>query len=248
MNPKLENIDPIKREPVATQVARRLVDYILSGRIEPGDRMPSERQLAEAFGVGRSAMREALKALSLIGLIEVRQGDGTYVKRADSALLPEVIEWGLLLGERRTMDLVEARQHLEVIIAGLAARRRSEEDVVALRRLLERMERSDTDYEGFVEADVAFHQRLADAARNSVLKEIHSSVQALSRAWIRRVITSAADTRPSYQEHVPILEAIERGDPAAAAAAMEHHMASAAERLKRTLDAQTAEAAEGAAT
>ena len=118
MPPTLTNIDPIKREPLATQVARRLVEVILSGQIEPGTRMPSERKLAETFGVGRSAMREALKALSLIGLVEVRQGDGTYLRRADSALLPEVIEWGLLLGEPRTMDLVEARQEIEIILAG----------------------------------------------------------------------------------------------------------------------------------
>lgn len=238
MNPKLQNIDPIKREPLAMQIARRLVEYILSGQVEPGDRMPSERQLAEAFGVGRSAMREALKALTLIGLIEVRQGDGTYLKKPDAALLPQVIEWGLLLGERRTMDLVEARQHLEVVIAGLAARRRTEQDVSALRGLLQRMDQSEHNVEAFVDADVAFHQRIADAARNSVLKDIHSSVQALSRAWIRRVITSAESTRPSYEEHVPIFEAIERGDSEAAQAAMEHHMTSAAQRLRRTLSVE----------
>lgn len=242
MNPKLQNIDPIKREPLAMQIARRLVEYILSGQVEPGDRMPSERQLAEAFGVGRSAMREALKALTLIGLIEVRQGDGTYLKKPDAALLPQVIEWGLLLGERRTMDLVEARQHLEVVIAGLAARRRTEQDVSDLRALLQRMEQSEHKVDAFVDADVAFHQRIADAARNSVLKDIHSSVQALSRAWIRRVITSAESTRPSYEEHVPIFEAIERGDPEAAQAAMEHHMTSAAQRLRRTLNVEAGEA------
>jgi GntR family transcriptional repressor for pyruvate dehydrogenase complex len=234
---KLANIDPIKREPLTTQVARRLVEYILSGQIEPGDRMPSERQLAEAFGVGRSAMREALKALTLIGLLDVRQGDGTYLKRADSALLPNVIEWGMLLGEQRTMDLVEARQHFEPVIASLAARRRSENDLAELRRLLGRMERSADDTVGFVDADVAFHQRLAEAAGNSVLKDIHSGVQALSRAWIHRVISSAESSVPSYQEHIPVYEAVERGDPAAAAAAMEQHMTSAAERLRRALAA-----------
>ena len=103
--------------------------------------MPSERQLAQAFGVGRSAMREALKSLTLLGLVEVRHGDGTYLKKADSALLPQVIEWGLLLGEQRTLDLVEARQKIEADIAGLAAARRDEADVAELRRLLERMER-----------------------------------------------------------------------------------------------------------
>lgn len=241
---KLANIDPIRREPVATQVARRLVEYILTGQVEPGDRMPSERQLAEAFGVGRSAMREALKALTLIGLIEVRQGDGTYLRKADSALLPEVIEWGLLLGEQRTMDLVEARQHIEIVIARLAAARRTEEDVADLRACLARMERT-TDYQAFVEADVQFHLRLAEMARNTVLRDVHSSVQALLRAWIGRVLAATGGTRSSYDEHVPIVAAIEQGDPDRAAAAMERHMTSAGSRLLEALARERAESAMG---
>lgn len=234
MTADLSKIDPIKREPVATQIARRLVEFILSGQLEPGARMPSERQLAEAFGVGRSAMREALKALSLIGLVEVRQGDGTYLRKADSALLPEVIEWGLLIGEKRTMDLVEARQEIEVVIAGLAARRRSEGDLAELRRLLDRM-RDSRDVQTFVEADVAFHLRLAEAAGNSVLRDVHSSIQALLRTWIARVMAAAGSTSPSYEEHEPVYDAVVAGDPAAAQAAMAAHMRSAADRLKETL-------------
>ena len=234
MRAPLANIDPIKREPIATQVARRLVEFILSGEVEPGTRMPSERQLAEAFGVGRSAMREALKALSLIGLIEVRQGDGTYLRKADSALLPEVIEWGLLLGEQRTMDLVEARQEIEVVIAGLAAKRRTEQDLADLREILDRMIHSPS-IPGFVDVDVQFHLRLAEAAGNSVLRDIHSSVQALLRAWIARVLAASGSIHPSYEEHVPIVAAVERGDAAGAQAAMAAHMSSAAERLRGTL-------------
>jgi GntR family transcriptional repressor for pyruvate dehydrogenase complex len=232
---ELNQIDPIKREPVATQVARKLVEYLLSGAVEPGARMPSERKLAEAFGVGRSAMREAIKALSLIGLVEVRQGDGTYLRKADSALLTEVIEWGLLLGERRTMDLVEARQELEIVLAGLAARRRTEQDVDDLRRSLQRMEQA-TSAASFVEADVQFHMRLAEAAGNLALRDIHASVQALLRTWIGRVLAAPGSREPSYLEHVPIFEAIVASDPRAAQGAMEAHMMSAAGRLRETLD------------
>jgi GntR family transcriptional regulator, transcriptional repressor for pyruvate dehydrogenase complex len=235
--PALANIDPIKREPLATHIARRLVEFILSGQVEPGARMPSERALAEAFGVGRSAMREALKALSLIGLIEVRQGDGTYLRKTDSALLPELIEWGLLLGEPRTMDLVEARQEIEVVIAGLAAKRRSEADLVELRELLNRM-REATTAQNFVETDVDFHLRLAEAAGNSALRDIHSSVQALLRTWIARVVEASGVTGPSYLEHVPVLKAVEAGDVAGAQAAMAAHMSSAAERLRDTLETE----------
>jgi GntR family transcriptional repressor for pyruvate dehydrogenase complex len=238
VNTKLSNIDPIKRESVATQVARRLVEYIISGEIEPGGRMPSERQLAEAFGVGRSAMREALKSLSMIGLIDVRQGDGTYLKRADAALLPQIIEWGLLIGEQRTLDLVEARQHIEIDIAELAALRRSEADLVDMERCIARMERASNDEDAFVDADVAFHLKLAEAARNSVLRDIHSSIQALLRAWIGRVIHAADSTLPSFKEHLPIYDAIRDQDPDRAKLAMETHMVSAANRLATTLRAE----------
>src|SRR5262245_42940364 len=145
---------------MASEIARRLVDYLLSGGIEPGARIPSERQLAEAFGVGRSAVREAIAALTLIGLIEVRHGDGTYLKRPESPLLPQVVEWGLLLGEQRTADLVEARQKIEVIIAGLAAMRRTDDDLTDLAGSLRRMEREAGergDAAAFVDADVEFH-------------------------------------------------------------------------------------------
>jgi GntR family transcriptional repressor for pyruvate dehydrogenase complex len=232
---KLTNIDPIKRESLATQIARRLVEFIISGEIEPGERMPSERQLAEAFGVGRSAMREALKSLSLIGLIDGRQGDGPDLKRADAALLPQIIEWGLLIGEQRTLDLVEARQYIEIDIAELAALRRTDADLVELERIIQRMERSANDYTAFVEADVDFHLKLAEAARNSVLRDIHSSIQALLRAWIGRVIHAADSTSPSFEEHPPILDAVRAGDPERAKQAMESHMVSAAGRLAVTL-------------
>jgi GntR family transcriptional repressor for pyruvate dehydrogenase complex len=232
--PSLANVSPIKREPLATEIARRLVEFILSGQVEPGTRMPSERALAEAFGVGRSAMREALKALSLIGLIEVRQGSGAYLRKADSALLPELIEWGLLLGEQRTLDLVEARQEIEVVIAGLAARRRTDADLAELRAILGQMDTAPT-IADFVDADVQFHLRLAEACGNTALRDIHSSVQALLRTWIARVVEASGDTRPSYEEHVPLLEAVEAGDAPAAQAAMAAHMFSAADRLRHTL-------------
>ena len=232
---RLSKVDPIKREPLASEVARRLVDYLLDGGFEPGGRMPSERQLAEAFGVGRSAMREALKALTFLGLLDVRHGDGTFVRKLGSDLLPRVVEWGLLLGERRTADLVEARQKIEADIAGLAARRRDADDLAELRRLLARMESAGDDPAAFVDADVAFHLRLAEAARNTALRDILSGIQALLRAWISRVIAAEENRDVSYLEHVPIMEAVERGDEAAAAAAMAAHLEAAGRRLERAL-------------
>jgi GntR family transcriptional repressor for pyruvate dehydrogenase complex len=91
------------------------------------------------------------------------------------------------------------------------------------------------DHEAFVESDVAFHQRLAVAAGNTALRDIHSSVQALLRTWIRRVIEAAPSSVPSFEEHVPIFEAVKAGDPEAAERAMDRHMTLAAERLAESL-------------
>lgn len=239
MSERLAGIEPIRREPLANEIARRLVEYLLSGEVSPGERMPSERELAQAFGVGRSAMREAIKSLSLIGLVEVRHGDGTYLRKADSAILPQIIEWGLLLGEPRTRDLVEARQKIEEVIAGLAAERRDETDLAALRTSLAAMAEAsgpDADPAAFVDADVQFHLLLADAARNTALRDVLVGIQALLRAWIRRAI-SIGDRAGSLEEHMPILEAVERGDPEAAERAMAAHMRHAGERLERALAA-----------
>jgi GntR family transcriptional repressor for pyruvate dehydrogenase complex len=231
----LPRIDLSSRETLTMEVARRLLDYFLSGEVEPGMRIPSERRLAESLGVGRSLVREALKSLHVLGLLEVRQGDGTYLKRTDSELLPQVIEWGLLLGERPALDLVEARAHLEVVVAGLAAERRDARALEDLRGLLTEMRKSSDNPLRFVEADIGFHLRVAEAAGNVILNDMLNGVRALLRVWIRRVVEAAGRTGPSYKDHVPIFEAIERGDSAAATAAMAAHMAGASARLKATI-------------
>lgn len=230
----LTKIDLSGREALPQEIARNLLDYVFASDMAPGTRMPSERQLAQSLGVGRSSVREALKSLGLLGLVEVRQGDGTYLKRPDSELLPKVIEWGLLLGERRTLDLVDARQQIEVVVARLAAERRTTAQVQAMKKVLQRMGRSGK-VETFVESDVAFHLSVAEAAQNTVLLGVLDGVQSLLRVWIRRVVAEAGETRSSYEEHVPVFSAIERGDPEAAGAAMTAHMAAASARLRATL-------------
>jgi GntR family transcriptional regulator, transcriptional repressor for pyruvate dehydrogenase complex len=230
-----------KRETLVEEIVRKLLDYLLSHHVPPGGRLPSERQLAEAFGVGRSVIREALKSLSLLGVVHVRQGDGTYLTDLQSSLLPKVIEWGLLLGERRTLDLVEARRHIEVATARLAAERRDERQLSELAALLERMRHAAEDAEEFVDADIAFHIKIAEASRNTALLDILSGIQALLRVWITRVISAAGRTEPSYREHEPVYDAILRQDPDAAAAAMDRHLLAASERLLSSISVDPAE-------
>jgi GntR family transcriptional repressor for pyruvate dehydrogenase complex len=224
-------------DPPSVELTRHLLQYFLSGEVAPGQKIASERQLAAAMGVGRSGVREAIKSLSLLGLLEVRQGDGTYMTGSASNLLPEVVEWGLLLGERRLMDLVEVREHLEVFIAGLAAERHTTEDVAALWAAVDTMTGAGSDVALYSEGDVGFHRALAHATGNEVLISLSHSFRALLQVWSARCVEEEKDTARLAAEHQPILKAVERGDANAARAAMAKHMKTANARLVRALPA-----------
>lgn len=223
-----------QHETLSSEVARRLLDYLLSGAVKPGERIPSERKLSEALGVGRSVIREALKSVTVLGLLEVRQGDGTYLKRTDSELLPQTIEWGLMLGAKRITDLLETRRYLEVVVVGLAAERRDEANLERLRQHAASMRQAETPAD-FVAADIAFHLEIATAAGNESLLQIMRSIRSLLQVWITRVMESSGANKPTWAEHAAVLRAIERGDPAAARKAMEAHMVGATKRLNRAL-------------
>jgi len=226
------------RVPISSEVAQVLMDHLLHDGYEVGQRIPSERALAASLGVGRSVIREALKSLALLGLVQVRAGDGNYLQSRSSGLLPNTFEWGMLLDDNRIEEIIEARRELEVVLAGFAAARRTQEDIDDLRGLLAAMRAAPAD-QRFVEADVAFHLRIARAAANPVLQQMLESTHSLLHAWITRVIEAAGDTNMSVGEHVPVLEAIEAGDVEGARQAIRDHLDRAGDRLSATVSEHT---------
>jgi GntR family transcriptional regulator, transcriptional repressor for pyruvate dehydrogenase complex len=226
-----------RREPLSHEVARQLLDYIFAQGPVPGTRLPSERELARRLGVGRSAVREALKSLGFLGLLEVRQGDGTYIRPAGSELLPRLIEWGLFLGEQRILDLLEVRQLLEENAAVLAAQRRTDDDIKSIQRTLRSMRDSSRRPDDFVAADIDFHLAIAEATHNTTLRDLMASMRALLSVWMSRVVSASDDQEASYLEHLPVAEAVLAGDSRKARSAMKRHMDSASRRLTATLAA-----------
>jgi len=225
--------EPIQKDSLVVELTKRILDYIFSGSIKPGDKLPAERQLSEALGVGRSAIREAIKSLTVLGILEVRQGYGTYLKRADSTLLTQSIEWSLLLGERQTMDLIEARKEIELTLAKLATERWEGLELEELHQIVEKMK--DANLTDFIEYDIQFHLKLSDMARNSVLKDILSSIRSLLRTWIKYVIEKAGETAFSYEDHYAIYKAVAERNAEAAVKAMAYHMDDATKRLIEVL-------------
>lgn len=217
-------------------VATRLLDYFTSGAVEPGTRLPPERQLAASLAVGRSAVREALAALEILGIVDVRPGSGTYLRGSASELLPKTLSWGMMLGEPRTRELIEVRGQLEVFAAQLAATRITDDDLSDLRRHLDAMRDNLHNLPEFIEADVLFHLGIARSAGNLVLLDLLQSIRSLLRIWVERGLQEEGEALRAYEEHAAVYEALRAGDPDAAAAAMESHMTTAGARLTQSID------------
>ena len=218
------------------EVTRRLMDYFTGGSIYPGERLPPERQLATTMGVGRSAIREALAALEILGVVDVRPGSGTYLRGRISELLPKTLSWGMLLGEPKTRELIGVRHGLEVQAARLAAPLVDDLRLRAIGDHLETMHASMQNFSEFVAADILFHQEIARAAQNPLLDEMLQSVRSLIRVWVERALNDSDHAQLTYDEHAAILAALDRHDPDAAAAAMSQHMDSARLRLISSLE------------
>ncbi len=216
----------------ASEVARRLLDRFTDGSIAPGTRLPPERRLASSLGVGRSAVREALAALEILGIVDVRPGSGTYLRGTAGDLLPQTLRWGLLIGERGTTELLELRTGLEIYVARLAASRAGPEDLRAIRASFDRMSDAGGDLSGFARADLDFHQALAAAAGNAALIDLLHISRSLLRVYDDRAVHEQAEARAAVAEHEAILQAIESRDEDAAASAMALHMATATARLR----------------
>jgi GntR family transcriptional regulator, transcriptional repressor for pyruvate dehydrogenase complex len=228
-----------RRAPSVTEEAiDKIRELIVSGSWGPGDRLPKESELAAQLGLSRNSLREAVRALSQLRVLEVRQGDGTYVSSLEPDLLLESTGFisHLLLGDT-ALDLYEVRRILEAAAASLAAARIDAEGKMELGRSLERM-RQATGVEDLVEADVAFHAVIAKAAANTVLTSLLASLSTRTmrvRLWHGRAADDALDE--TREEHRRIYEAIVEGDPELARATATAHIASGERWLRAQLAA-----------
>jgi GntR family transcriptional repressor for pyruvate dehydrogenase complex len=215
----------------ATEVARQLMDLFVGGSIEPGTRLPPERQLAGTLGVGRSAVREALAALEILGIVDVRPGSGTYLRGAASELLPQTLRWGLLIGERNTAELLDLRSGLEIYVARLAAGRADDAQIAAMADSLERMRSSVDDLGVFARADRDFHLALSGAAANATIVDLLHVVRSLLQVYDDRAVHDVDAASIALTEHEAVLRAVQQQDSDAAASAMASHMATASARV-----------------
>lgn len=217
----------IERKKLGDQVIHQLQEKISLGELKPGEKIPTETELMALFGVGRSTVREAVRVLAKAGLLEVRQGDGTYVLDRTNNLEP--LEHRL----RRAsiLEVYEVRRALELEIAKLAARRRSEEDLLAMRESLakRREARRVNDNRSYVDADLFFHLAIAAASKNSVLTDLYFSFSNTVRDALDKLISDQELYQNQISIHEQLLAAIAQQDEQAA-------VYWAAQNLDRTME------------
>ncbi|MGO2660343.1 FadR/GntR family transcriptional regulator [Mycetocola reblochoni] len=225
-------LQAVPRGTAVSEVAKQLTALLTGGDLIPGSRLPPERQLAEELGVGRSAVREALAALEILGIVTVRPGSGTYLRDNASELLPTTLSWGLMLSASRTAELAQVRSGLEAQAARLAAENVTEEELENMRGFLATMEDTTADLPAFIEADARFHLQLASSSGNVVLRDLLQSIRSLLRVWVDRGLRSTPQAEDALAEHRTVFAAVEAGDGDAAERAMHEHMSTASRRLE----------------
>jgi GntR family transcriptional regulator, transcriptional repressor for pyruvate dehydrogenase complex len=213
-----------KQQTVAEAISAEILNLLRQKELKPGDKLPPERELAEMLGVSRPSLREALRALSIMKIVEVRQGDGTYVSALRPEDLVEHLEFVFLLDDSTMLQLFEARKIVETGNISLAAQRISDEELTALRDCLEQSERSTNDPEAFMLADIELHEIITRAARNPLLERFMASIGTLSRASRQKTTQMAGVTDTVVEHHRRIVDALEARDPQAAGDAMLRHL------------------------
>jgi GntR family transcriptional repressor for pyruvate dehydrogenase complex len=216
----------LETENLRDQIASLIERYVADKRLQAGDRLPSERELAKQLGVSRTPVREAIRLLEQRGLVEMRVGSGTYVIGISPSTVAESIERYCSLSECSFEDVVAVRGVLEPAIAALAAARATPEDLATLRELVEEIEESfsEGDMEGFTASDSEFHMALAVASHNDAMIAIAAGLHRLVRAWMRARWEVVRERRGAFS-HRAVCEAVLARDPVRARSAMIVHEA-----------------------
>ncbi|PLR60969.1 GntR family transcriptional regulator [Pseudomonas sp. QC2] len=205
----MTDIAPLIKRSLVDQALEQLRLRITEGRWAIGERLPTEPELSAELGISRNTVREAMRVLAFSGLIEIRQGDGSYLRSMTDPL-------GAMraLSHCTLEQAQETRQILEVEAVGLAALRRTEDDLNALREALETSgELYHGHLEAYISADLVFHKHLVDAAHNPALSELYQYFSRIVAAQLRQTLNISPRRQAVFDLHIALLDAVENQDP-----------------------------------
>ena len=230
--------DTIRKRSAPEMVAEQIIERITGGELAPGTQLPSQRDLAQMLGVGRSSVREAINALVVMGYLEPLQGKGTFIKDVLPAADPSNEKLNAAFAAGSIFDLMEARELLECRSAALAADRAGALQIRNLKAAMKKVAATDKEYAIFLDADIRFHEAVAEAAGNVVLCELTKLV--LEKVVAHHNELKTALLPPAYREvsirtAARVVQSIEAGDGDGAARWMAQHLVAIRDELKNII-------------
>lgn len=215
---------PIVRESVAEIVVRRILDMVKAGVLKPGDALPPERDLAASLNVSRPSVREAMRGLTVLGVVRTRQGGGAFISDLSPNTLLGPIQFYLQLEQTNVSELYEVRSLVESDVARRAARNMDEASILALEANLKRQQDTVNDPLAFRNADFEFHELIWAGCGNAVLRRIGESLNVLGLEFRKRASETPGVLQQSLLDHHALFDALKARDPEAAAHAADIHM------------------------
>lgn len=215
---------PMERSSLADGLAERIARTIQSGAYESGDRLPAMTEMAQKFGVGYPTLREALKQLETVGVIEIKHGSGVYVRESRDVMVVSNPVFGGVVSKKLMIDLIEARTSIETLSAALAAEHAGEEQLERMAAHLEEAGKH-LDDDGVLNTNnMAFHREIAKASNNVVLAQLLDVLADLFKSEQRVIIDIYSSRRKDHEEHLGILEALRARDSRQAEERMRRHL------------------------
>lgn len=231
----------IKKSAISEEIIARLLTMIKEGELSPNTQLPPERELAEIMQVSRPSLREALRALSIMNIIEIRQGDGTYITSLEPELLVGNLEFVFSLNSSTITELFEARRIVEVGLAAMAAKRITDEEVEQLEACITQAIEHPDNHAEFLKADVELHEAIVRAARNTFLKHFMGSIYTLGRVSRSRTVEIPGVVDQVVKDHKAIVSALKARDPERASEAMRLHLNNVEASLSRLSESEAAD-------
>ena len=223
-SPAKSEFEAIKKTKVYEKVAEQIQRLIRDGLLKPGDKLPPERELAETFQVSRSSLRDAIRVLELMGMVEARQGEGTVVREPSGEAVASPLTAALLQQREFVSELLELRGMIEPTLAARAAMHADAEDLAHLEDILRRQKEKVDGGELAIEEDSEFHYSIARASNNKVVLRVVDVFMDLLRESRKQSLQVEGRLQKSLVSHQQILGAIARHDAAAAEKAMRRHI------------------------
>ena len=228
-------IHPVKRLSISEQVFLQLKDQLIKGLWKPGDKLPSENELAAAMGVSRVTVRNAIQKLTALGLVETRFGEGSFVREITPGHSMNSMIPMAYLGENSLQEVLEFRKVIEGSMAELACEKADAGDIAALSGIFERMNREKHNKAEFSRADFDFHRELVRITRNSLIIETYRILEDLLKAAMEQIVDYRGNTQGLYY-HGRLLEAMREGRPAECRQLMTEHVNETYDSVMEYLD------------